>query len=220
MKTTSLLASICAGIIALPAAAIAQDITPPALVKSADAIAKARADSSRYPYTTADIDFMRGMIHHHSQAIVMSRWAPTHGASPQVVTLCARIINAQNDEIRLMSQWLMDRNQEVPAPTAGPMKMKMNGMEMDMLMPGMLTEAEMKELDQSREKDFDVKFLRGMLKHHAGATGMVKDLLGTYGAAQDEMAAKLAQDINIDQLTEIARMEKMLAIRLGIIDPS
>src|ERR1043166_3044617 len=37
------------------------------------AIAKARADSARYPYTGADIHFMSGMIAHHAQAIVMDR---------------------------------------------------------------------------------------------------------------------------------------------------
>ena len=51
-------------------------------------IAKARADSARYPYTKADIDFMTGMIAHHAQAIRMSVLAPTHGASPSIRTLC------------------------------------------------------------------------------------------------------------------------------------
>src|SRR5437763_17210496 len=62
------------------------------------AMAKARADSARYPYTAADVHFMSGMIGHHAQAIVMARWAPTHGASASVRTLCERIINAQQDE--------------------------------------------------------------------------------------------------------------------------
>jgi uncharacterized protein (DUF305 family) len=42
---------------------------------------RARADSLRYPYTKADIDFLSGMIHHHAQAIQIAKWAPTHGAS-------------------------------------------------------------------------------------------------------------------------------------------
>src|SRR5690348_18399689 len=58
-------------------------------------IAEARADSAKKPYTAADIAFVSGMIHHHAQAILMANWAPTHGASPEVRTLCGRIINAQ-----------------------------------------------------------------------------------------------------------------------------
>src|SRR5579872_4425024 len=93
------------------------------------AIARAQRDSARLPWTGADVQFMQGMIHHHAQAIDMCKWAPTHGASPSVQTLCARIINAQGDEITLMSQWLKDRRQDVPAPTATSMKMVMNGKE-------------------------------------------------------------------------------------------
>src|SRR5579862_1892730 len=85
--------------------------------------ARARADSARLPYTTADIQFMTGMISHHAQAIVMANMAPTHGANPSVQTLCARIINAQNDEIALMQNWLRDRNQPVPEAKPVPMKM-------------------------------------------------------------------------------------------------
>src|SRR5579862_7428075 len=90
------------------------------------AIARAQRDSARLPWTTADVQFMQGMIHHHAQAIEMCKWAPTHGASASVQTLCGRIINAQGDEINLMSGWLRDRNQKVPDATAGPMKMMMN----------------------------------------------------------------------------------------------
>jgi uncharacterized protein (DUF305 family) len=39
----------------------------------------------------------------------------------------------------------------------------------------------------------------------------VKDLFGSYGAAQDETVFKFANDVSVDQSTEIARMEKMLA---------
>ena len=202
-------------LVALSATASAQSAT--SIVSSPAAMAKARADSARYPYTTADVEFMQGMIHHHAQAIEMSKMAPTHNAGPAVQKLAARIINAQTDEIRLMSFWLADRNQEVPAPTAGPMKMKMNGTEMMMLMPGMLSEEQMKELDAARGTDFDKLFLKYMMQHHKGATGMVKTLFDTYGAGQDEMIFKFASDVNIDQTTEINRMYQLLSlIEIGL----
>jgi uncharacterized protein (DUF305 family) len=174
-------------------------------------IAKARADSIRNPYTEADIHFMSAMIGHHSQAIIMARMAPTHGASPAILTLAARIINAQQDEIVTMQHWLADRNQPVPPAVAGPMKMKMNGMEHEMLMPGMLTDEQLQELDRARGPAFDRLFLTYMIQHHQGATAMVSTLFGSYGAGQDEIIFKFASDVNVDQTTEIARMEKMLA---------
>jgi uncharacterized protein (DUF305 family) len=53
-----------------------------------------------------------------------------------------------------------------------------------------------------------------MIQHHKGAVSMVSDLFGTYGAGQDELVFKFASDVNVDQTTEIARMEKMLAVVL------
>ncbi len=174
------------------------------------AIAKAKADSARYPYTTADIQFMSGMISHHSQAIKMAGWAPNHGASSSVRVLADRIINAQQDEIVNMQRWLRDRRQPVPEPRPTGMRMMMNGVEHDMLMPGMLTEAQMKQLDEARGPEFDRLFLTFMIQHHNGAVSMVNELFGTYGAGQDELVFKFASDVNIDQTTEIARMERML----------
>ena len=186
---------------------------------SISAIAKARADSARYPYTAADVHFMSAMIGHHAQAIAMANWAPTHGASPSVRTLAARIINAQQDEIATMQTWLRDRQQIVPEATPKGMKMVMNGMERMMSMPGMLTDEQMKHLDAARGPEFDRLFLTFMIQHHHGAVSMVEELFGSQGAAQDETVFKFANDVNVDQTTEIARMEKMLDA-LGAEGPS
>ncbi|MBX6333123.1 MAG: DUF305 domain-containing protein [Gemmatimonadaceae bacterium] len=193
--------------------AAAQAVPQAAATPSASniaALAKARADSARHLFTEADVRFMTGMISHHAQAILMAGWAPTHGASPSVRTLCERIINAQRDEIVTMQQWLRDRGQPVPEPSPHGMKMTMNGAEHTMLMPGMLTDAQLAQLDSARGPEFDRLFLTFMIQHHRGAIAMVKDLFDTYGAAQDELAFKLASDINADQTTEIARMQRML----------
>lgn len=204
---------------ARPAAAQSTAMAAANAPGEAAAIAKARADSARLPYTKADIDFMTGMIGHHSQAIVISRWAPTHGASSSVQTLAARIINAQQDEIRTMQQWLRDRQLPVPDGHAG--MMMMNGTDMAMgdmkgepLMPGMLSDAQLKELDTANGQKFDLLFLRDMIQHHEGAITMVKQLFDSYGAGQDEIVFKLATDANVDQATEIARMQKMLVAEM------
>jgi uncharacterized protein (DUF305 family) len=194
-----------------PAATAATANTGPVRT-SAAAIAEAHADSVRHPYTTADVQFMQGMIGHHAQALIMAAWAPTHDASPSVQTLCLRIINSQQDEITLMQHWLADRQQMVPDGHTPGMKMMMNGTEQTMLMPGMLTPAQMTELDHAKGLDFDRFFLTDMIQHHRGAVSMVHDLFETQGAGQDEIVFKFASDANVDQTTEIARMEKMLAI--------
>jgi uncharacterized protein (DUF305 family) len=196
-----------------PAAAPTPAELPPAEAERLAAIARARADSARLPRTEADVQFMNGMIAHHSQALVMAGWAPTHDASPELRVLAARITNAQRDEIATMQRWLHDQGLPVPEAKAGPMKMKMNGVEHEMLMPGMLTEEQLRQLDQARGEAFDSLFLTFMIQHHKGAVSMVQTLFGSYGAAQDETVFKFANDVSVDQTTEIARMEKMLAAR-------
>lgn len=165
---------------------------------------------ARYPVTEADVEFMSHMISHHAQAIVMSRLAPTHGASESILTLAGRIINAQSDEIHLMQQWLKDRKLPVPEPSPTGVKMVMNGVEHEMLMPGMLTPEQMKQLDAARGPEFDRLFLTLMIQHHEGATAMVTKLFNTPGAGQNEIVFKFASDVNVDQTTEITRMKKML----------
>src|SRR5437867_843605 len=162
------------------------------------------------PYSDADVDFMSGMIPHHAQAVIMAGWAPSHGAGKDVAILCERIVVGQRDEIAMMQNWLRDRSQSVPDATSTRHKMKMNGMEHEMLMPGMLTDEEMAELDRARGPEFDRLFLIGMIKHHQGAIDMVDVLFKAYGAAQDETVFKFASDVYADQGIEIERMNRML----------
>jgi uncharacterized protein (DUF305 family) len=159
----------------------------------------------------ADVNFMSGMIPHHAQAVLIAGWAASHGASPELQALCARIVVAQRDEIELMRNWLRDRGQPVPAPDARRHRMVMHGMEHEMLMPGMLTDEELARLDNARGPHFDELFLEFMIKHHEGALQMVEELFSSHGAAQDETVFRLASDIYADQTAEIERMRKMLA---------
>lgn len=164
-------------------------------------------------HTAADVHFMSGMIHHHAQAVLIAEWAPTHGASAELQRLAERIVVGQNDEIALMQNWLRDRGEPVPDGSAGPMKMQMNGMEHEMLMPGMLSDEQLAQLDAARGMAFDRLFLTFMIQHHEGAVTMVDELFGSPGAGQDEVVFRFASDVYADQTTEIDRMEKMLAAR-------
>jgi uncharacterized protein (DUF305 family) len=151
-------------------------------------------------YSAADVEFMQGMIGHHAQALVMAAMAPTHGASAQVKLFCKKVDISQRDEITLMQQWLKDRKQTVPDPNKP----------MAMLMPGMLTAEQLKQLDQSKDTTFDRLFLTFMIQHHTGALKMVKDLFATTGGGQSPEMFGFASGIDADQRAEIGRMQSML----------
>jgi uncharacterized protein (DUF305 family) len=88
--------------------------------------------------------------------------------------------------------------------------MKMNGVEHDMLMPGMLSAEQLSALDKARGAEWDRLFLTAMIRHHEGAIKMVDDLFASYGALQDDDVYKFASDMYADQSIEIERMQKML----------
>src|SRR5438270_7575451 len=110
-------------------------------------------------FTKADVEFMQGMIAHHAQAIVMSRMAESHGANPQVLKLSNKIDQSQLPEIRIMQNWLTRNNQFAPDTSSWH----------HMMMSGMLTTEQLKELDAARGITFDRAYLRMMIQHHAGA---------------------------------------------------
>jgi len=198
------LAWACLALVPAVAAGVgAQSQTPNAIHQTPPGL-------GQFPYSDADVEFMSGMIPHHAQAVLMAGWAPTHGARKDVAILCERILVGQRDEIATMQQWQRDRGQAVPDAISTRHKMKMNGMEHDMLMPGMMTDEQMAALDKARGPEFDRLFLEGMIRHHQGAIDMVDALFKSYGAAQDELIYKFASDVYADQSTEIARMQKML----------
>ena len=175
---------------------------------------QSKLDGGIPPYTDADVDFMQGMIGHHGQAIVMARWAGDHGARADIQRLAQRIEVAQSDEIAFMQVWLRNRKQHAPEPSEHHTMHQMpDGVTMrndEMLMPGMLTAAQLAELDNTRGSDFDRLFLAFMIRHHEGAIMMVETLFGATGAGQDDDIFKFASDVSVDQTTEVDRMELML----------
>ena len=177
---------------------------------AAPSVSSGQANGTRKP-NAADVHFMSGMIPHHAQAVLIAGWAPTHAARNDVRLLCERIVVGQRDEIALMQTWLRDRALPVPDAKATHMKMMMDGMEHDMLMPGMLNDEELAQLDKARGSEFDRLFLSAMIRHHQGAVSMVDELFGASGAGQDEVVFRFASDVYADQTTEIERMQTMLA---------
>ena len=151
-------------------------------------------------YTVADVEFMQGMIAHHAQAIVMSRMAAAHGANSQVLKLSNKIDQSQVPEILIMQNWLRRYDQFAPDTSSWR----------TMQMAGMLTAAQLKELDAAKGVDFDRAYLRLMIQHHAGALKMVDDLFSASRAAQEVDVNVFANDVVTAQTAEIGIMQKML----------
>jgi uncharacterized protein (DUF305 family) len=152
----------------------------------------------------ADVLFMQGMIHHHSQAVEMTALMPTHTHNKKLLALGRRIGISQTDEMKYMKQWLSERGQPGMVHTPG---MDMSSMP---LMPGMLTAEQMKTLAKSKGVEFDRLFLTGMIQHHGGALTMVQDLFDTPGAGQDAVLFDFATDVDNTQTAEIGIMRGLL----------
>ena len=77
-------------------------------------------------------------------------------------------------------------------------------------MPGMLTDAELAQLEEASGRRFDRLFLQYMIRHHEGAVIMVQDLLNDSPGGQEPAIFQLAQHIASDQQIEISRMKHLL----------
>lgn len=184
-------------------------------------------------YVDADVAFMQGMIPHHAQALQMTALARENTRDPGVRRLALRMEISQRDEIALMSRWLADRGEEVPASAAMTDEARLRaslqgigegGMHMDhgahggmAMMPGMLTPDQLARLAEARSETFDRLFLEYMIQHHEGAILMVDTLFSTDGAGEESEIFQFASHVDADQRAEIARMNQMLDARGGRI---
>jgi uncharacterized protein (DUF305 family) len=161
------------------------------------------------PLSHADVEFMQGMIMHHSQAVEMTALIQSHTTNKDVRSIGARISSSQSDEIKFMQRWLAARGEPTSMSMPGMAGMDMSGKAMPP-MPGMLTTPQMAALRKARGAEFDRLFLTGMMQHHGGALIMVKDLVNSPGAAQDAELFNFATDVDNGQRAEIRIMQSML----------
>jgi uncharacterized protein (DUF305 family) len=166
------------------------------------------------PVAHADVEFMQGMIMHHSQAVEMTALIASHTENKEIRSLGAKISSSQSDEMRFMERWLAARGEPVSmagtaAAMAGMPDMDKAGHAMAP-MPGMLTPAQMAALRKAKGAEFDRLFLTGMIQHHKGALVMVGDLFDSAGAGQDADIFDFATDADNTQRAEIRIMQNML----------
>lgn len=151
-------------------------------------------------YTEADVDFVGGMLEHHAQALVMTAMVPDRTEREDIPLLAQRLEISQQDEVAQMEAWLEARDED---PASGH-----NHGDGD-LVPGMLTDDQLAELEAASGAEFDRLFLEYMIHHHEGAITMVDELRGGGGAQEPEMS-QLVLHIDSDQRIEIKRMQGLL----------
>jgi uncharacterized protein (DUF305 family) len=172
------------------------------------------------PPSQADVEFMQGMIMHHSQAVEMTALMSSHTENKDLRLLGARISSSQSDEISFMRRWLAARGEPTSmampgmSATTGEPDTDKSGQAMApmamALMPGMLTPEQMEALRKAKGAEFDHLFLTGMIQHHKGALIMVKELFDTAGAGQEADLFNFATDVDTGQRAEIRIMQSML----------
>jgi len=179
-------------------------------------------------HTPADARFMQHMIVHHGQAVEMGDLIARRTNNPEVTMIGIRIASSQGSEIEMMQAWLDRRGLSTRMSHDAGMAMSgqghgghamAQGMDhgahdapSDMpLMPGMLSPAQMVELEAAQGVDFDRLYLTGMIHHHQGAIDMVTDLLADSANGQDPQLSEFLSAVIADQSAEISRMHGMLA---------
>jgi uncharacterized protein (DUF305 family) len=147
------------------------------------------------PPTEADLAFAGMMIKHHEQAVRMSRTLIAKPGQPERVTAIAQFIaHDQQREIDEMNAWL--EAWDLPAGHH------------DHGGAGMLTDAQLRELDHAPAAEAAPIFLRLMIEHHTGAVTMARDLLKAGG--RNVFTHRVAKHVINEQTDENAAMAALL----------
>jgi uncharacterized protein (DUF305 family) len=165
------------------------------------------AEIEHAKHTKADVRFMQEMIHHHGQAILMTKWVPRRTASKDVRLLARRMELSQETEIEQIQRWLRARGVKPRDP--GDHGGHDHGSAED-LPPGVLTSRQLGRLYNADGRRFDRLFLRYMTFHHQGALAMVQQLREAGGGAETEIGV-FTNHVEADQGIEIARMRDLYA---------
>lgn len=137
------------------------------------------------------------MIQHHTQALEMTGLVPDRARSGDLKRLALRISAAQGPEIEAMRGWLKTHGETEAGDAGGHQHTGM---------PGMATEARLKELRAARGADFDALFLTLMITHHEGAITMATDVKAQ---GNNLLIEEMADDVVAQQTSEITRMRAM-----------
>lgn len=137
---------------------------------------------------TSELTFIVDMIPHHQEAVDTAKIILSSSENEKLKDLCNRIIVAQEREISMMNQWLIEWYSDNTYETT-----YMN------MMPDLLS---------LQDVDRDNAFLTGMIEHHEMAVDMAEQVLKLNPR---EEVANFANDVIEVQTSEINEMKGMLS---------
>lgn len=159
-------------------------------------------------HNEADVGFLQDMRIHHEQALTMSLiYIETQPQSSVLRTIAYEIIMSQGTEIGRMVQLLRDFGAAETNETDQAMTWMGDPTPLEN-MPGLASDEEMKQLQQSRGAEADDIFARLMIAHHKGGVHMAEH--ASMHATNDEVKLMAASMVKA-QTGEIASLEKYLA---------
>lgn len=156
----------------------------------ADGPASSRAQSQY------EVRYMTGMIDHHAMAVHMSEACLANAVHEELQTLCAEMIAAQQQEIMMLQEWLQSWYGITHVPD---------------MTPGM--QQQMDRLAQLSGADFEMTFLKTMIRHHWGA--VVASSVCVDAAYHPELVNMCADVIEM-QVAEITLMRTWLCEWYGL----
>ncbi|HUP99396.1 MAG TPA: DUF305 domain-containing protein [Aeromicrobium sp.] len=156
-----------------------------------------------------DIGFAQDMVVHHGQAILMAELASGHAHSRQLKVLARQILLEQAGERGMLQGWLALWGAP-QVPSGPPMQWMPRGSYSHahggVLMPGMATPDELRELAERRGNAFDREFTMLMIRHHDGGIAMAQAAIK--GARLPETRSLAAAMVQA-QAEEIATLRRL-----------
>lgn len=122
--------------------------------------------------SAVDVGFCQDMAVHHAQATLMAQLAMDFSRTPAVRAIARQILITQSEERGTLTGWLTTWKK--PQLPSGPPMSWMPGHQHARTMPGMATQRELDGLAGAEGQAFDTRFLRLMVRHHAGGIQMAQ----------------------------------------------
>jgi len=135
-----------------------------------------------------EVDFLTGMIDHHTMAVHMAMMCQDKAVHDELRQMCEDIAASQQQEIETMQGWLGDWYGVTYAP-----EMRMDG--------------RMKRLMSASGGEFEVLFMESMIRHHTRA---VREAQACQERAYHPELVQMCDDIESVQVREIETMSAWL----------